>query len=281
MPRIYRQSAAALAGLAGFSLVATPAAALDLRVPAASVEPSIAAATVAEQHGWDRYDGYGYRHHRKRGPSAGDIIAGVAVIGAIAAIAGSSSKKSRERYDERDRRDYRTRDDARYREEDRRDGYDSGGISNAVDMCVDAVEQGRNEVENVDNASRGADGWRVSGALAGGAGWSCWIDNNGRVREIDTGGRYSGTAAREDVARNSGYFASAEAAGEGQPQWSDDAYARARAQRAAAPAPAVSEDGPRPSYPGGPVEGDEYPGGEWTGDGRYDTAEAGDFKQTI
>lgn len=289
MPRIHRHTAAALAGLAAFSMTATPASAAEMRAASPAVElPSVAAATEAEQDGWGRY----HRRYR-RGPSAGDVIAGVAVIGAIAAIASAASKNKRERYEERYPRRYPTREDARYRDRDYDRRYDSGGIERAVDMCVDQVERGRNEVENVDNAARGADGWRVSGRLESGAGFNCWIDNDGRIREIDTDGRYSGTALNDAApTRNSGYFESAEAAGEGQQQWSDEAYARARAQQRGETyraAPAARDDRYRevetrsdeqhPAYPGGPVEGDEYPGGEWTGDGRYDTAEAPDFRQ--
>ncbi|GAA5051927.1 hypothetical protein GCM10023208_12290 [Erythrobacter westpacificensis] len=271
-------SVAALA--AALSMAATPASALDLPSAAvpASVAPQADVLTIGagEANQWRRYRPYRHRHNR--GVDAGDVIAGVAVVGVLAAILSSSNRnRDRDRYD--DRR-------ARVRYDDRRDRYDGRGIESAVDMCVDQVEYRDNRVENVDRADRDAGGWNVSGSLENGERWTCFIDNSGEVRSIDYGGvAYSSQAP------------SANATG----QLSDAAYSRARATtRTAADEPysydeaLVSEvpgaGDPRPAYPGGPLPGEEgydedwqvdgdIEDGEWVGDGRYTTAQAPDFEQ--
>jgi hypothetical protein len=93
-------------------------------------------------------------------------------------------------------------------------------------MCVDQVERGDTHVASVDNASRTADGWRVAGQLSRGGGFNCWIDNDGRVRQVDFG--------RD---RDSAYNAP-----QGN-QWTDQDYARARAAQADAAGPGGTIDG--------------------------------------
>jgi hypothetical protein len=97
--------------------------------------------------GWN--DGY-RRQHRDRGVSAGDVIAGVAIIGVIAAIASAaSSSKNRNR--------------------DR--GYE-GNINSedqAADACAIRVEQqlGNNaRVSNIDTVNRTRDGYEVRGTVS-------------------------------------------------------------------------------------------------------------------
>ncbi|HSG33252.1 MAG TPA: hypothetical protein VLA37_01870 [Sphingomonadaceae bacterium] len=208
MARTLKTFGSALALAAALSLTATPAMARDR---------------------W---------HHRDRGIDAGDVIAGVLIIGGIAAIASAASNSDRDRRD-RDydyERDYRDRDyDYRndgydYRRESQgrypaTSGYRSGGIDNAVDMCVGEVERGEERVASVDNASRTGDGWRISGRLGAGGGFSCWIDNDGRIRNIELGGGYYDSSYNGSDDR----------------QWSDDAYAEARA-RSREPAPYAASD---------------------------------------
>ena len=175
---------------------------------------SLAAATPAEARGY-----YGHRHHD--GIDGGDILAGILIIGGIAAIASAASNSSKHKQEQ-------VRDDYRYPQPYQQQRYDyqappppapassnyqSGGINNAVNMCVDQVERGDTRVAAVDNASRTADGWHVSGQLSRGGGFSCSIDNEGRIRQLDVGDRYS---AYNDAPQGS--------------QWSDQDYARARAQ---------------------------------------------------
>lgn len=197
--------AAASALAAAFSLAATPAVAADLPpAPQGFATPYAAAPYDGDaenvQHRWGRY------RHRDR-IDASDVLAGVLIIGGIAAIASAASKDRDERYRYPD-----TYPDERpgYRQGDWRD--DGSGLDRAVDMCVEEIERGPERVDTVDNASRTGEGWLVSGALDTGAGFSCRIDNNGRIRDIDLAG------PRADYAP----------AGEDR-QWSDDYYARARA----------------------------------------------------
>ncbi len=230
--------AAGAAALVVTSLLAMPTAAADL--------PQIPASTLAHATAYygsvENVDGY-RRYRRHRGPDAGDVIAGVVVLGAITAIASSASNN-------RDRdRDYR-REDVRYRQPAPRsaNSWGSGGIGRAVDMCVNQIERGRDRVDSVDNASRDGSGWNVSGSLTNGDYFSCRIDNEGRIRAIDLGDNYSAYGAAADS----------------RPQWSDDRYAAARANVRAQGFSAETGgaidadlDGPRPAYPGGPLPGEK------------------------
>lgn len=296
-PSVFSSTVALAAAL---SMGAIPAVAADLphlgsaHVSGANVEAETGAADDANQHRWRG------RRHRDRGIDAGDVIAGVLVIGAIAAIAGAG--RDRDRHRERDYRDrdYRDRDypDRDYRGDDyrndRRSESESRGMERAADMCVEQVERGRDRVEDISEARRTADGWRVSGTLREGDGWSCWIDNDGRIRNVDIGGPTASYDAGND-ARDGGDAryapASAPVAGE---QWSDDAYTSARAsvrtpgqagytyrdEAQTSPAAAAGADGSQPAYPGGPLPGEEgYGDAEDDGDGRYSTTDAPDFSQ--
>ncbi|WP_054530231.1 hypothetical protein [Erythrobacter sp. SG61-1L] len=221
MPRSFiRHASAAIALAAAFSMVAAPVSAANLpgnsRAPQ-GVERQLPAAGGAESMaGWDR------RHrHDRGGIDAGDVLAGVLIIGGIAAIASAASNSSR---NSEPNEDYRYREPSYPYPDERPDyqgqdsyrgsGYSGGGIDNAVSICTDQVERGATRVASVDNAARTADGWRISGQLDNGGGFNCWIDNDGRVRNVDLGGvSYSGDA----------YPGSDN-------QWDDDAYARAREQ---------------------------------------------------
>jgi hypothetical protein len=60
-------------------------------------------------------------------------------------------------------------------------------MERAADMCVEQVDRGRDRVADIEEARRTPDGWRVAGTLRSGDGWSCWIDNDGRIRNVDIG----------------------------------------------------------------------------------------------
>jgi hypothetical protein len=219
--------AAATALAAAVSMLAAPVAAAELPMPA----------------GVNAYDGDGLnaeRHrrwrHRDNDIDAGDVVAGVAILGVIAAIAGAAkSRRDRDRDYDPDP-DYDR--DAGYQTPGDYQRTDGRGIDRAVDMCVGEVERGSDRVGSVDNAARSADGWHVSGQLENGAPYSCTIGNDGRIGDVFVGDRES-------------------AAADG--QWSDDYYAKARAEQ---------DDG-------APVPNDEYD----YDDGRYETAQAPDFDQ--
>ncbi|APE28348.1 hypothetical protein [Aurantiacibacter gangjinensis] len=276
----------AFAMAAALSLTATPAAAAELPAIAyGGAEYELYDEGEANQYRHRRYRDY--RHHRRGGVDAGDVIAGVAVLGALAAIIGTSRSRDRdrERYEDR----YPRRDRARY--DDRRGVADTRGIERAVDMCIDAVDRDSGRVEAVDNARRSASGWDVSGTLESGDRFSCRIGNDGRIRSIDVDTddfAYNGATGTDLGARgeqySADYYARARATtrtpADGPYQYGDgagyrdDGYA-ARDERYDMP----QDDGPQPSYPGGPLEGEDDDRPEWQGDGRYDTASAPDFRQ--
>lgn len=242
------RSLAASAAL--FSMVATPVAAAEL---AASSQRS-AYAQSAYDHDQDTAE----RHRRWRGRDrvdAGDVIAGVAIIAGIAAIASAvdnSNKRERDRYEDRRDTDYRY--DRRY-DEPRQ--YQSGNLDQAVSACTRAVERDV-RVDSVDQVSRVGEGWEVRGRLYNGSGFSCAVSGEGRIDRIDYGGGFQGLS---DDYGTEDYRADAYDDGEAAPgQWSDDAYAQARAEQGGAyVAPSASQDA-QPAYPGGPLPGEEIDG---------------------
>ena len=198
------------------------------------------------RRGWRR----GWRRHR-RGIRGGDVLAGVLVLGGIAAIASAANNNRRRDRDVVvvDRRDDRRYDDRR----NTRRSNSGSGIDSAVDQCLGEIERDV-RVESVDNASRIAQGWVVTGTLFNGSGFTCQIDNNGRISTVDYGGSLSG-----------GPIGAADG------QWSDDRYADARANargEAYTPAPVqvpvqqptarVAANEARPAYPGGPLPGESF-----------------------
>ena len=156
--------------LAAASLTAVPAQAADIAVPAS---PSAMVAAPAWAPGDDDAEGYRrYRHRRHRGVDAGDVIAGILILGGIAAVA-SAAKKSDDRYPPRD---------ARYREPYRQDArYDGArGLDRAASMCVESIERDV-RVDTVDSVNRDAQGWTVVGRLYDGQAFTCSIGADGRI----------------------------------------------------------------------------------------------------
>lgn len=261
----FKPAAHAVAFLVSTSLAATPVLAADLpHLPAPAPQEYVPYKASGDES-TDYHRRYRYRRHRV---DAGDVLAGVLIIGGIAAIASAASKNNRDRrYRDRDERyrdrDYRDRDyDYRDRRDTRRND-DARGIDGAVSMCLREVERDV-RVDEVDEVRRDGEGWRVRGRLYNGERFSCSIDSDGRIDDIDYDGRRS-VAAVAPVQDN---------------QWDDDRYAQARARierQASAPTDA------RPAYPGGPLQGEEIdgdiaaaPAGD---DGRYSTHEAPDFTE--
>lgn len=200
--------------LAALSLSATPAAAVEL--PTTShYEPAQASAEYG--------GGWGHRHrYRHRGrTTAGDVLGAVLVLGTIAAVANAAAKAERNRgypypnrYPYPDRRDYRP-DVPR-------------GIEGAADMCLREVERDARARE-VTRVERNASGWLVTGEMADGAAFTCSIGPDGRIENIEVGGR----------ARLGDYEARSED--------DDVSYGSAEAE---------AESGVQPDYPGGPLPGD-------------------------
>ena len=171
MNRKLFRGAAVLASAAALSMAATPALAGD-------------------RWGWG--GGWGRHHDRV---DAGDVLAGILIIGGIAAVASAASKASKNRRsddyrypDDRDYRgeDYRSRD---YRAEDYRGTAYSGDMNEAVNRCIDEVNRGKSRVESVDGAERDGNGWRVRGRVDGNEDFSCAIDGDGRIRQVSINGQ--------------------------------------------------------------------------------------------
>ncbi len=248
----FRKLSASACMAAAISMAATPAIAADIplntapKTPVAGAMQWDAEATNVE-HRRGRY----HRHRRHRGVDAGDVIAGVLILGGIAAIASAASDNKRER------RSYPVRE-PRY--DDRRGNARSGGgqgIDRAVDMCLREIERDV-RVDNVDNVSRTGEGWFVTGSIYNGDSFSCQINNDGRVENVSIGGRVAAHApagATEDR------------------QWDDERYREARqqideqdeAQYRSAQVEPEQPTGPQPAYPGGPVDGDLEQDGELGG----------------
>lgn len=171
MGRRVSRVAATLAAVATFSVAATPALARD------------------------RWGGGNWgRHYRHDRVDAGDIFAGVLIIGAIAAIASAANKSRQEqrrvepepRYPDND---YRAGESGSYGADDRPEWREGNGIDSAVNRCRDEVSRGSTRIDTVESVSREGDGWRVEGRASGGGAFSCTVDGDGRIRNINIDGR--------------------------------------------------------------------------------------------
>lgn len=226
MARFVSRLASVSACLAALSMAATPAFAAPLGLPDKAVSPAPMAG-----HGWDaagetahNHRGWGgYRRHRG-GVDAGDVIAGVLILGGIAAIASAAGKAKRDRDgdyrspDHRDR-DYRAPD---YRSGDRpydyRDGDDrradryggDRGLDRAVDMCVREVEK-REQVDQVDSVDRTTDGWRVEGELRNGRDFACEVGGDGQIRDVDLDADLAVSEPASDAQGDDGRYRTADA----------------------------------------------------------------------
>ncbi len=165
----FKRSAAALALVASFAMAATPAMA----------------------RGWGGGWGGHYRHHDR--VDGGDILAGILIIGGIAAIASAASKASKQRQQQDDYREPlpRDRDEApRYgNDEDRPEWREGTGIDSAINRCIDEVNRGKTRVGEVDSVNRDNGGWRITGTTTGNGNFSCTIDRDGRIRNLNVDGQ--------------------------------------------------------------------------------------------
>ncbi len=142
---------------------------------------------TAERH--RRYKRYRHYRHRRHRVDAGDIIAGVLILGGIAAVA-DAAKKSRDR--NRDR-DYRYEPNQRYPEQ----RSQSNELNAAADQCAYAAEErgGRDaRVQRIDKVERDGNGWMVEGTIStrsGSDSFKCGV-TNGRIDyvQIDGDGSY-------------------------------------------------------------------------------------------
>ena len=251
MPNL-KTFAAAPAVLAALSLTFTPAAAADMALPVAA-SPAVDAAPVVDIDEAQKAENHRYRrYHHRRGPSAGDVLTGVLIIGAVAAVANAAKREDRRDRDYRDR-DYRDRD---YRRDARYD--DSRGIDRAVNICVDAVDRER-RVETVDRVDRTADGWRVQGTITRGDPFLCRIDENGRDVDVDfppRNARYDRDDEADERYEDIGYSGEGDEIRDTDDRQLDDERYASEWSKVDRGQPVVTAQGGQPAYPGGPVEGD-------------------------
>ena len=127
--------------------------------------------------------GYDRGHRHNRGISAGDVIAGVAIIGVLAAIAGAASKSSNRNGNDRYRSNINSEDQA-------------------ADACASRVEQRYGNsvrVRNIEDVQRTRDGYEVRGT----------VETNDRRDRDDRGTQRFTCSIRygqvEDVRIDSGY----------------------------------------------------------------------------
>ncbi|MGB7407446.1 MAG: hypothetical protein WA908_02990 [Pontixanthobacter sp.] len=248
----FRKIAASACVLASVTMTATPGMAVELPVTTAMYVAPISVTSDApllwdaetvdvnhrryrHRHYRGRYDRGRYYRHRNRGVDAGDVIAGVLILGGIAAVVDAASKGDRDR-------DYRNAPDYR----DRRGRYDNqSGLDRAIDICRSAVDRDA-RVENIDSVNRTRTGWSVTGTLFDGEGFTCRLNNNGAVDGISYG---DGFAPVQDNQGDDAQYRSAWAnvgPGDG---YAQTAYVANTDLNA-------TDDGPMPDYPGGPIDGD-------------------------
>ena len=178
--------------------------------------------------------GYRYRRYHRDRIDAGDVIAGALIIGGIFAVLSATDNDRDDRYNRNDR-----------------DDFGDNAFDAAIDSCVDRIDR-EQRVGSVDNVGRTRTGYSVSGTLASGSAFSCQVSGNGRVTDVNYG--FGGVS----------YQSGGDTYGD--PQYSEDTYARARANTYSAP-----DSNAQPAYPGGPIDGDQqyaddYSGGEPYGD---------------
>lgn len=180
--------------LVSVSLIATPALAAALSVPAIgpATEAPVAswspAADVAHDRGWGPPRGH---HHHDDGIDGGDLIAGILLLGGIAAIFSATNNANKNKQAEQDR--YRTqqpepRDSAPdYRAQPSQpqnwgEGADMTKLDAAADACVDAVSS-RGKVDHVYTVDPSGNGYRVTGDFTTGETFACAV-SGGHVDNV-------------------------------------------------------------------------------------------------
>ncbi|MXO56667.1 hypothetical protein [Pontixanthobacter gangjinensis] len=236
----FKQFSAGTAFAAALSMSASPVSAAEFPVNSVQSAP----VGVVQWDG-DAMNAERHRRYRRDRVDAGDVIAGVLILGGIAAVANAASRNNRN--------DRRYRDQApNYRQPASNSRAGGGqGIDRAVDMCMREIERDV-RVDSVDNVVRNGEGWTVAGTLYNGEGFSCQIDNEGRIGNVSYGQRAA--------SYQSGAYQSVPVEDR---QYDNATYAEAWNHVDGDDAPAdfagVEPSGPQPAYPGGPVDGEpEY-----------------------
>lgn len=233
--------AAVPALLATAALVSAPAHAAAIPTPigksmlAAELAWQPAGAVAADYRPWR----HRYRHRDRDRIDAGDILAGVLVLGGIAAIATAATRKTQR---------------APYPPPPPYPDYRAEYATAAVRACIDAVERDT-RVEGGLQADETRFGYTVRGRLSGGGRFACEVGRDGRVSGIDYAGRYASPrpyrgqeGTRRDREEDEGYDASTQ---EAAPDYPDS------------PAEDANGADNRPVYPGDlPQRGNSSKSGE-------------------
>lgn len=143
-------------------------AALAVAVVTAPVSPALARDRSYGNGSWGNWGnwggyGHGWRHRHHDDIDAGDVIAGVAVVGILAAVLASASKNRQVRQD---------RDPDRQDSAGRQGNIDSE--NEAIDACARATETQAGErasVRDINQVDRNADGWDIEGTVEERSGW--------------------------------------------------------------------------------------------------------------
>ena len=156
---------------------------------AAAATLGLAASPVlARDHGgWGGGWGGGWDHH-DHDIDAGDVFAGLLVLGGIIAVASAASHAS----NPPPRRADPGSNSGNYGNDSRPQWHGSAGgsfgIDAAVGRCTEELGSGSTAIDRIDTVNRSDDGWRIAGRTSGGANFECAIASNGQVRSVSVNG---------------------------------------------------------------------------------------------
>lgn len=145
-------------------------------------------ATPAFAQSWGGWGGdWGSDWGRRRNHvDVGEVLAGIAILGAIAAIANTANQNNRDRRGD-DRRFPRQRSNG-YGNDNDQQWQQNGSLDHAVSRCTEEVSRGSARSATADVINRDGDGWRVQGRTEAGRPFTCSVDSNGRIRNVQVDG---------------------------------------------------------------------------------------------
>ncbi len=131
------------------------------------------------------------RRHRRGRVRAGDVFAGIAILGGIAIIADAASKSKKRHRNDYPPQSYPPQNYPQQNVPQRNNsqgGFGDNDIGSAVNICSNAALQSAGnqyQVNQIRSVTRDGQGWRVEGSLVGPdqAGFSCGVAN-GNVQFI-------------------------------------------------------------------------------------------------
>lgn len=221
-----------------------------IRLVAAATALAVTLAPIAAQAhpgGWGGW--HPYREHHDRGPDAGSVIAGLLVIGAIAAVATSVANRDRQARAQASPPPYPPdASQPQWKEPSWQDrdprwdavppppsagayGWTPGAHDRALDQAVEACAdraRSRGGLDQIWDAARQGDGYRVRGNLGTGNSFVCNVDGSGRVTDLSVLARDGGSTSGPGAYGSDGYgrpTATGMGADDGRdglaPRWSD------------------------------------------------------------